>query len=499
MREKLNILEATLKIMGNGSFLKCSMTVLCCFAAAITAGPAAIAAANQGVDVNDVSILFPEPRSEQELGKMLRADTLLGNGQAILPAIILEDLLKSVVLGQSELAPNVGLLDEKGRVKEQIALPGSGLRGQVVAGPQVQLADRSRWAVVSVRFDYGFPGDFVPESERTVQLRLVLQPIPDINSFGFAADASLHLLFDFAKGDSPAEYANAKNLIAKSILSIKEEAARSGLSTTGKGLDIHPVVKAQGLNGPFNAFVNQALLQLLEKGKLTSIATMIADNGVIPWFFFSGRVSNGRYQPLAQTFNETNSLFESFLEAVPAEKSSGAASPEFTDLRPQTNDFLGIGARLDSPVSAKGVQTMGLIQDPHFGGQQPNRPNALNHLSCSTCHTATARQLTVSENKVVVPQLKDTTPDNKPTNFIAQGSAQDQAWNVRNFGYFLRQPSIALRTLNESVLVAAETNRILNLTVQGTQCLNLPRYISCLGTQLGVAPSAQTCFVKSCQ
>jgi hypothetical protein len=485
-------------------YLKVRIVGLLVATSSLSFGGIGSAAGNDGVDVNDVSILFPEPRNEQELGRMLRADTDLGNGQTILPAQILGDVLETIVLGKNERAPNAALLDESGRVTQQLDLPGSGLGSSVVAGPAVQLADRSRWVVVSLRFDYGFPGDFVPESERSAQLRLILQPVPDLsNRNGFAADAAIHLLFDFAKGDSPVAYDQAKLALANSILRIKKESMRSGLTTTGKALAVHPVLNAEGLLGPFNTVLKREIVKLLSEAELSSIAVMVAGNGVIPWFFFSGLVKDGRYQPLAQRFNKVNSLFESFLEAVPLASPLGTASPEFTDGRPQTNDFLinnrggsSVGEML--PIDAKGARSLGLIQDPHFGGQQPNRPDALNHLSCTTCHAATARQIGIPKESIVVPEIRGITPTNSPTNFIAQGSEQDQLWNVRNFGYFVRRPSIALRTLNESVLVAAETNRILNLSVVGSQCKNVAAYLSCLGSQARRPSSEQTCFVTSC-
>jgi hypothetical protein len=214
-------MEARLKIFfKNGTFLRCSLFRFVCLAASSLAGQTAFAATNTGVDVNDVSILFPEPVSEQELGKMLKADTLLKNGQAILSDAILKDILKYAALGKNETAPNIGLLDENGVVAKQIALAGVGLENVLGAGAEVKLTERSRWAVVSLRFDYGFPGDFVPESQRKVQLRLILQPIANLNNSGFAADAAIHLLFDFAKGDSPEKYAKAKRLIATTILRV---------------------------------------------------------------------------------------------------------------------------------------------------------------------------------------------------------------------------------------------------------------------------------------
>lgn len=170
------------------------------------------------------------------------------------------------------------------------------------------------------------------------------------------------------------------------------------------------------------------------------VRVLLAGNGLIPWFIFSGLVRDVRYQTLAQRFTNVNSLFESFLEAVSFASPFGIASTEFSNGRVQTNDFLTKVPHINSlgemePKVEKDARTLGLVQD--------------------------------------------------------------WLWDIWILWYFVRKSSSALRRLYESILVAAETNRILNTSISGTQCKALADYRGFLGRQLYLQARDQTCLATS--
>ena len=49
------------------------------------------------------------------------------------------------------------------------------------------------------------------------------------------------------------------------------------------------------------------------------------------------------------------------------------------------------------------------------------------------------------------------------TGYADVGALRLNPWSVRNFGYFGRDPAVAIRTVNETVSVANATNRLLGL------------------------------------
>jgi hypothetical protein len=177
----------------------------------------------------------------------------------------------------------------------------------------------------------------------------------------------------------------------------------------------------------------------------------LQNGGPEPWTFFAGQVNNGVFT------------------AIP-----GPAHGQMQ----QTLSFGGDGPVVQKsklPVSTDPLFSIGsdqLSADQRtlaFKIENPKQQFFFN-TDCISCHTASSRtaDLQLGDKGEISARLA--VPANI-TGYVAKTEAQDDTWNLRNFGYFGAKPTVSGRTAAETVAVVQWLNQ--NVVVPGSN-LNGP-------------------------
>ena len=407
--------------------------------------------AQDKLDLNDVSVLWPAPSLENGLANIIAvADLVSSTGQAVWSDSHFQDLLDAIDSGFTEV---------------------EGV--QVQFGPEIR--NKSAWMVAAMRVDPCAPGcsaDLKPpfDSQKT-QIRLIVQPVTD----GIKVhDVAVHLVYSWVDDEN-----NRDDLKFRSILSdldeLKNISEDIGAPTAGLPLGVHPALLTN--NAEFNLSLKKFLEKHLSADQLDSIALMGIQGGIEPWIF------------LALTRLDDNS-FGTIPLSIPSAK-------------PQMIDFRTGGRVVPKPIVDNrplgGVATAVLFQQPFVdpssfavvgvdstGGELldeslRNRDipdliaNPLHvhffNTDCVSCHTETRRRLRLD----LEPGGFAFKPDGLPPAIASEQLPKDD-WNVRNFGWFTPHsfigggPTVATvtqRSANESQAVVEFIER--NFRVESVQ------------------------------
>ncbi|MDX2012249.1 MAG: hypothetical protein SFW67_18785 [Myxococcaceae bacterium] len=375
------------------------MVVLVGCGAAPVIGPGRVVETER-LDLNDVSFLLPLPAPH-------RLDSLLGLAAGgdlgpLLPRPLYERLPR-LVEGQDAGA----LFDE--------------LR------------------VVSVRVDPCFPGSAPPSPPSCVkQVRLVAQPVIVDQGVVTTRDATVHLFYSLesARFDG----------VLRGLFELDELA---GTLTNGP-LDVHPVLRRQGLDGLYGAKLRTLVLEACGSATLSRVAVMSVDAQGAAWQFTAFDVREGglvddlipRLPMLkVQAFQEFGN--ESFRNGalVPA------APSDALDLLLSEREM----RLLDRRSLDKALTSALRIEHPERSSPKT--------VDCASCHVASrARRNAEAFHRV------DTT--GHVDRFEADGfdlsrvdEAKDDPRALRAFGYFGRASAFSQRTINESAQVAMALER----------------------------------------
>jgi hypothetical protein len=237
-------------------------------------------------DVNDISFLWPAPKTQTDMNQLVSLDELLSDGSPILP-----DNLLSFVLDNAQ----------KNAVT---ASSGAVLK---IAFPDIAFQQAHTWKVVGMRIDPSAPGvDPVAIAlfGSSPQVRLIVQPVT-LNSNGTPRinDFAMHLVFDFIAGFEPVltpqgtqrviPDKDAFRSVLQSLQDIKAMMQRANIPTEGE-LDVHPGFRKQvpGFAEALKALVKKHLNQQ----RLAAIAFMGVRQPE-PWIFFALGKQNGVFVP----------------------------------------------------------------------------------------------------------------------------------------------------------------------------------------------------------
>ena len=211
------------------------------------------------LDLNDVSWLWPAPRSELDLESIIAvADLKSGDGQSVWLDKHFQDLLSAIDNGLTEVEGN-----------------------QVQFGPE--LRDKSVWRVAGMRVDPCAPGcSLVPSpiGKQQTQIRLIVQPV---TGGVMVHDVAVHLVYSWVDGagrDDEKFRAILADLDALKIMS-----AEIGAPTSGKPLGVHPGLLVD--DAEFHISIKAFLDKHLTAAQLDSIALMGIQSGIEPWFFLA--------------------------------------------------------------------------------------------------------------------------------------------------------------------------------------------------------------------
>lgn len=365
-------------------------------------------------DLNDVSILYPLPSSAIDDGAMIHLSDI-GRGGFLIPVRYLD---KIPALSQF----------------------------------QNQVDERRSLRVVAFRIDPCFADSFVTCRR---QIRLTWQPIVRLADGSVSTiDAALHSFYDL----TTEEFSS----LLDELLQIRR---RHGFMSRGLALQVHPVLRAQGLNGPFAKSLKQLILKYAGDDNITKLTFMVVRGPGIFWGFGGydidayGRVTQIEIPRMGslivnQSFVNQSQMGDDFIKAI---MSPTPVEGERLDILIKGSRLVQTGIGEDEIVSA--LRAAHSIENP-----RRHNPGTMD---CVSCHIAQP-SLDVGERLFpalsAIARTQGTMYENADFNLSQAGSGLGVAgryWHSRNlraFGYFGSTPSISRRVIYES----AETARLLN-------------------------------------
>jgi hypothetical protein len=348
-----------------------------------------------GLDLNDVSFLFPLPAPGHE-AQLLGLD-------ALLPRALFDGL------------------------------------PVIVEGAEAD-ALFARLRVVSVRVDPCFPGSAPPAPPSCVkQVRLVAQPVlnggPDAGFTETTEDATLHLFYVL----DDAQFAD----VHRALWQLK---AAAGVATDGAPLDVHPVMKSEGLDGAYAAAVKQLVRTHCGAQNLARVAFMSVSNFGRAWRFGGFDVVGGAL--VATDIPRLNGLT--------AQNVQEFGTPEFRNgsLLPAPP-----GDDLDTLLSESALRladerTLSRALTSALQIEHPARSSPKT-IDCGSCHVASrARRHAEAERQVDTSAHEDAFHAAPRFNLARVDGAGDDPAALRAFGYFGARSALSQRTINESAVVA---------------------------------------------
>lgn len=388
-----------------------------------------------GLDVCDVSWLYPMPTSEQELDLLPRLDFTVGNTVAMS-----QEALNEVLDSMSSARPEG---------------PGIELAGDGSMSIEAT-RDIANWRIVAARFDPLAPDFSVDPLDpgHATQIRLVAQPFGlDSGGRPFVQDVALHLVFEVAGERDPAK-TELDRMMADGLSTLAQS---SPASTVGVPLGVHPGLAADfrpTLPGAPPSFIDRAtrfLAEQLSRAHLEHVAMMGLRSGGDVWIFAAvSQGDDGSFTPNPMPLVDGSSFIEFNLDQQ--------------DLRETPYD----------PVPSRGIALVDLFSP--FGSERfdealpllhtVDNPNVahIGNVDCVSCHVSTQRLYITAQTDIldrivdlfgVAPPIEErfTVPQGL-TGFVRERDSQREVWHVGNFRYFNGTPSVSVRTANESALVA---------------------------------------------
>jgi hypothetical protein len=428
--------------------------VLCLtyLAASVSGGAVIESASSQEVkfDVNDVSYLWPPPKTTDDVNRLISADDKMANDSSpFWPQTAFETVLRE--------AQNVSVINSAGATNK---IEFRGFR-EAFAKP-------STWKLAGFRVDPSAPGTapmFTNAFGSVPQIRLIMQPVT-VNDAGTVKvhDVAAHLVFNYVLRFDPPPAAGAPpkavpdrerfSAIVTDLKALKADLAAAGIATTGK-LTVHPGFTQDAAS--FRDKVKGLLAKHLSAERLAAVAFMGLEPPE-PWIFF------------AMT-NKDGALAKS------PHPSLGGESAQMLTFRggthvmpPPMNRNLETGQGV-STASLFGSNVEEVLNNPVLPNHSrpthadipdiianPQRSTFFN-TDCVSCHSESARR------KELALAQADTTFRYVPSigiSSVDEGLLPKDRWNVRNFGWFPVGPLTAtatMRTANEAAESAEYINR----------------------------------------
>jgi len=209
---------------------------------------------------NDVSILFPAPKTSTELQSVgLRLTDF--RSDRVLPENKFRQVMQLVTGTSTLTTPNGPLQVDAG------AIPGTGNRdpqtGNLIPGTERRIKfpndnRRRDWLVAGMRIDPGAPGltgDIFRNFGKSPQIRLTLQPVTETGGDVQITDGSLHLVYAFHGTPNPQARAqcflhntpdmNGFKKAVEDLKAIRDKFAARGVNTSGP-MNVHPAFANHG-------------------------------------------------------------------------------------------------------------------------------------------------------------------------------------------------------------------------------------------------------------
>ena len=295
-----------------------------------------------------------------------------------------------------------------------------------------------KFRVVSVRIDPCFPKE--PTSGCLKQIRLVAQPVI-VQAFQTKTeDGAIHLFYEL----TDAEFDSAR-------VTLTELRRLAAGATDGKPLDVHPVMRAEGLAGPYATTLHAMLTRLCGEQNLTRVAFMRVIQTDVAWRFGALNVSRGALvaDPIPRLTDVTQQGVQEFgnTDFRSGELQPAASGDELPVLLSESEMRLTDQRTLDRAVTSA------------LRIENPGRSNPKT-VDCASCHVASrALHNTRMERPIDTSTHADQYVGNPRFDLRRVDGAGDDPRAMRAFGYFGDKSALSQRTINESAEVAEALSR----------------------------------------
>lgn len=287
--------------------------------------------------------------------------------------------------------------------------------------------------IVSIRVDPCFPS--AAENPSCVhQVRLVAQPVIETNSAVTTRDTAVHLFYTL-------DAATFRSIVGRTLTKLADE---YGTLTEGP-LDVHPVIRRQGLDGPYFGKLQTMVTQACTPQRLTRVAIMSVDATGRAWTFAAFNASNGglvadqipRLPMLsAQAFQEFGS--ETFR--------NGALVPSPPNDKLDT--LLSESAmRLADPRTLQSA----LASAAHIEHPARSSPKTVD---CASCHVATRARTNAEDYRASDSKSVSDVFTHSSLDLSRIDDVKNDPRALRAFGYLGAKSAFSQRTINESAAVA---------------------------------------------
>lgn len=351
------------------------------------------------LDLNDVSWLFPLPSPAQQ--HQLLALTSAGAKGPLLPRALYDGLP-----GLVEQQPNADVF--------------------------------AQFRVVSARIDPCFPREATGGC--VLQLRLVAQPVRVEDFQLTTADATLHLFYEL----TGAEFEFARGV----LWDLK---ALAGDATTRRPLDVHPVMKAQGLAGAYASTLKQLILATCGAQNLARVAFMQLTQADVAWNFGAFDVRDGSLvaDPIPRLEGRT---LQGVQEFGNTDFRRGALQPA------PAGDWLDV-LLSESELRLTDQRTYDRAITSALRLEHPARSSPKT-ADCASCHVASRSLRNArAERPVDLSSHADRYDGNPRFDLRRLDEAGDDPRALRAFGYFGRLSALSQRTIHESADIADALSR----------------------------------------
>lgn len=409
------------------------------------------------VDVNDISILWPVPKTADDARKLIAVDEKLADGTtAIWP-----DAVFQKVLATARTVTLVG----SGGLKSQIMFRDLG------GDRSADFGSATNWKIAGIRVDPSAPGcseKIIRLFGSTPQIRLIVQPVTLQGAKAIVHDFTAHLVFDFVSGTEPPV---APGLPPRSVpdrvrfkAALNDLAAlkaTAGVITDGE-LGVHPALKTNP--SEFSEKVKAFLKKHLSGDRLNAVAFMGVDFPE-PWIFFAMAKRDGELvrvsHPSLKPEQAQMLVFRGGDRVFPHPVNSTFGKGVGVSTAPLFEDVLDLDAAATSAPLPPGVPAVAFHDVPDIIAN-PQISHFFN-TDCLSCHTESTRREILGLQGAATPfQYK------RPAGIsgVNGNVVAKDIWNVRNFGWFpdffnggAAVESVAMRTANEAAESAEFINR----------------------------------------
>lgn len=360
-----------------------------------------------GWSMNDATIIYPLPQSKADM---------------------------SFMLGPQDQGPGGALLPQKYWKR----IP------PINQGERTELTYKNL-RVVAVRLD----PCFLSEGGCKSQVRLVWQPI-DKAAYGSASLYGLE-----AKDAAVHTFYTLEPSVFRQFMSEFDQFTRASEMDVDAPLQVHPVMRQQGLRGDFALGLKQLLLKFCGKANLWRVTSMSTLVGGDKWEFRGFNIVNGKPVDIAipRTGNAIEQSFSLSLEAG-SDYRNGRISPS-----PRGEDNLNALLQDSRMLGAKGSRSLENLGTSVARIENPEIHNS-DSMDCVSCHSTQAAGTLLFGRMPWLKQdeevLKHAYQSVSPLQNLA--ATRDSPRLFRALGYFEKSPVLSRRVINETAEAVALLN-----------------------------------------